>query len=466
MYIKRLLFPLVIAAVAATSSFAQTGIFTNGTLSSDLSFKDELASTSMTLAYDGSHYWSSSGGSASGERLAQYSSAGALVAKFASGLDFRSVFTQGANLYARQFNDATIYQQAAAGTFAPLVTLTDLTEQQVGVVLNGAGNEYIALVEGNVYRWSLAGSPLGSVALVGFGTQPGENEYPQNRGISASGSYWFTYSQGVVSAWDAAGQRVGQTSLAGAGTSFDSHFSFSFANGRFWVVDQAGAAWRGYPLVVLAISPASLPAGKIGVAYSSTMTAGGGTAPYTWSASGLPAGLSIGAETGVISGVPSEATTAEVTISVVDSENRDKSTNITLVIDPLDLTVNPSLPNGQVGKTYTASIGVSGGVAPYHLVLDGELPEGLSLDLTTGAITGTPTKTQISTFSVTVSDSTAISLASATKAAVNSVTQSYTITISAQAAPAPVPTLGAWGLVCLSLLLGVVGRGRSSKRTA
>ncbi|MFC3217121.1 putative Ig domain-containing protein [Comamonas sp. JC664] len=36
----------------------------------------------------------------------------------------------------------------------------------------------------------------------------------------------------------------------------------------------------------------------------------------------MPAGWSIGAETGVISGVPSEATTAQVTISVVDSANR------------------------------------------------------------------------------------------------------------------------------------------------
>ncbi|MFC3217120.1 Ig domain-containing protein [Comamonas sp. JC664] len=79
----------------------------------------------------------------------------------------------------------------------------------------------------------------------------------------------------------------------------------------------------------------------------------------------------------------------------------DKSTNITLVIDPLDLTVNPSLPNGQVGKTYTASIGVSGAWRPTTWCSMVNC-QGLSLDLTTGAITGTPTKTQISTFSVTV----------------------------------------------------------------
>src|SRR5262249_27551808 len=56
------------------------------------SFSNALFPTTMTLAFDGTHYWSCSGGTTDGERLAQYDLSGNLIARFAPGLDFRSVF--------------------------------------------------------------------------------------------------------------------------------------------------------------------------------------------------------------------------------------------------------------------------------------------------------------------------------------------------------------------------------------
>ena len=70
----------------------------------------------------------------------------------------------------------------------------------------------------------------------------------------------------------------------------------------------------------LAMGPASLPNGTVGVAYSQTLTASGGTAPYTWSlVSGtVPAGLTLDAA-GVVSGSPTAAGTSTFTARATDS---------------------------------------------------------------------------------------------------------------------------------------------------
>src|ERR1700691_5727018 len=58
---------------------------------------------------------------------------------------------------------------------------------------------------------------------------------------------------------------------------------------------------------ILAITTTSLPAGKVGAAYTSPVVAAGGTTPYTYSASNLPSGLSIGSSTGSITGTPAQS---------------------------------------------------------------------------------------------------------------------------------------------------------------
>ncbi len=67
----------------------------------------------------------------------------------------------------------------------------------------------------------------------------------------------------------------------------------------------------------LAVTSNSLPGGRVGAPYSATATAIGGTAPYAWQASGLPAGLSIDAG-GRISGTPTAAGPAQVVLGVSD----------------------------------------------------------------------------------------------------------------------------------------------------
>lgn len=63
----------------------------------------------------------------------------------------------------------------------------------------------------------------------------------------------------------------------------------------------------------------------VGTPVSVANSATGGTSPYTWSASGLPAGLWISASTGTISGTPNTAGTSTVTVTATDSSSPAKT---------------------------------------------------------------------------------------------------------------------------------------------
>jgi hypothetical protein len=161
------------------------------------------------------------------------------------------------------------------------------------------------------------------------------------------------------------------------------------------VISAAGA---------LAITTTALPAGQVGVAYSATLAATGGVSPYSWSAISLPAGLSVAASTGLISGTPTTAVTAgSVPVTVTDASNPVMTKSAALAITiaraaPGTLVISTTaLPTGLVGTPYFQTLTASGGTTPYHWSLvAGTLPAGLSL-ASTGAISGTPTATAAAT---------------------------------------------------------------------
>jgi hypothetical protein len=248
-------------AVTLQAQQTEAGVLFASSYAADIVFDDALGTTTMTMAHDGSSYWSTTGGSPTGTRLAQYNASGVLQTTYAPGLDFRSVFTDaGGNIYARTVVNRTIYRMTSPGVFSSLLSLSGgPLDVQSSVVFNGDGTEFIAMGAGVVSRWDLTGTFLGTVALAGYGLS-GESSYPQNRGIAAVGDYWLTYSNGTLSAWNSAGSRVDQTTLTGAGTSFDSHFSLSYANGHVFVIDVANGNWRGFDVGLNDASPTPEPA--------------------------------------------------------------------------------------------------------------------------------------------------------------------------------------------------------------
>lgn len=164
----------------------------------------------------------------------------------------------------------------------------------------------------------------------------------------------------------------------------------------------------------LAISTTSLPNGAVASAYSQSLAAADGTGTLTWSlASGsLPAGLTLSGS-GTISGTPTAIGASYFIVKVVDSATPQQANTLLLSI-----TVNgavggtlsistTSLPTGTVGTAYTGAIIVTGGTPPYiYSLFPSALPVGLSLDSSSGQISGTPTAQATTTLSVTVTDST------------------------------------------------------------
>jgi Putative Ig domain len=167
------------------------------------------------------------------------------------------------------------------------------------------------------------------------------------------------------------------------------------------------------PSAKLAIATTSLPGGTVGAAYSGSIAASGGTTPYKFTATSLPSGLSINGSSGAISGTPAQGTagTATVGFTVTDSTTPTPQTatvSLALTVSAAKLTITTTeLPSGTVGSMYSSAIGASGGTTPYTYNASG-LPGGLSIDPSTGAISGTPGagSAGTATVAVTVTDST------------------------------------------------------------
>jgi serine protease len=88
--------------------------------------------------------------------------------------------------------------------------------------------------------------------------------------------------------------------------------------------------------------------GRTGTAASLTVKAAGGNGTYVWSATGLPAGLTLGAGTGVISGTPTTAGTASVKVTAT-SGTLSASTTFTWTLTvptPAPCTATQLLGNG------------------------------------------------------------------------------------------------------------------------
>jgi len=160
--------------------------------------------------------------------------------------------------------------------------------------------------------------------------------------------------------------------------------------------------------------PAALPIPVANLSYPVTaMTASGGTGVYSWTAAGLPTGLTIDPATGTIAGMPTAAAGSQfaVKVTVTDSSGVTASANYTLTVNgPLMISGPLWLPVGTLNLGYPAIQFVAQGGGGYYAWSAKGLPSGLAIDPNSGIIAGTPTTVAGSPFQVvaTVEDSYAV----------------------------------------------------------
>src|SRR6266540_6882148 len=138
-----------------------------------------------------------------------------------------------------------------------------------------------------------------------------------------------------------------------------------------------------------------LPDAEVGVAYTAPLVSGGLT-PYTINVAkgAFPQGLSDSLASGALSGTPASSKGRSFTAQITDDLGSSVTGTFTIKIFPALGITTRALKAGINGKPYKATLKAAGGEKPYNWsLLSGNLPQGLSLDPLTGAITGIPTET-------------------------------------------------------------------------
>ncbi|ELY2797658.1 autotransporter domain-containing protein [Cronobacter dublinensis] len=312
----------------------------------------------------------------------------------------------------------------ASGSASQAITLS-VGANNIGIIVtaeDGTPKTYNVIVQRNEQR-PVAGNVTAQVAA---NSNANPVTLALSGGAATSVSLVTPPSHGVVVV---SGLSVTYTPLTGY-TGSDS-FVYHASNSAGDSADATVSLTIVAPTTVT-IAPASgaLPAATAGSAWSQTLSATGGSAPYTWTAHGLPAGISLNPATGALSGTPTTAGSFTFSVTVKEAGNVSATASYTLVVGAVTpgvtLAVTPAagaLPAATTGSAWSQTFAVSGGTAPYRWQLSGALPAGLTFS--DGSLKGTPTTAGSSAFTLTATDANGVALQAA-----------YTLQIKAAAAQA------------------------------
>jgi hypothetical protein len=155
---------------------------------------------------------------------------------------------------------------------------------------------------------------------------------------------------------------------------------------------NAGTQSAGATVSILqgvAVTTTSLPDAARGATYTKTLTHTGGAG--TWTIAGLPAGLTLNGDTGVISGITSgpPATYGIYPIFTEAGTGQQAGAALPLVVTGPALAITTtSLPEAHKGLPYTVTLTKTGLAGTWFSL---KLPDGLTFDAATGVLSGTPT---------------------------------------------------------------------------
>jgi hypothetical protein len=284
--------------------------------------------------------------------------------------------------------------------------------QNLGTVTLSTGTFEMQPLWSNGYGHDASGCIMSSpaedtVTVANPGNQAGTAGSPVNLPVAGASS------GGYQLAWDATGLPPGLSVnpanglISGTPTTPGEYTTSVTASDLSGASASAQWTWRVGPDSITVTSPGN-PAGSVGIATS--LQAHGSSIegyPLTWSAQGLPPGLSV-SPAGLVSGTPTTAGNYTVTFTATDSAGTAGSATFTWTIS-LDgvVVTNPGTKvsiSGRVASLQIKATSTQGYPLTYRAT---RLPPGLAINATTGLISGTPTTVGSYSVTVTATDSAA-----------------------------------------------------------
>ncbi|WP_246281556.1 putative Ig domain-containing protein [Fodinicola acaciae] len=169
-----------------------------------------------------------------------------------------------------------------------------------------------------VYGGTSASAPIIASVYALAGT-PGSSDRPN--------SYPYAHTGNLFDVTSGSNGSCSPSVLCNGTAGWDGPTGLGTPNGT-----AAFTAGGGGPGPLAANNPGN-QTGTVGTAASLQLSASGGTSPYTWTATGLPTGLSV-SSSGLISGTPSAAGTFTVNATVKDSTGATANTSFSWTINP------------------------------------------------------------------------------------------------------------------------------------
>ncbi len=177
---------------------------------------------------------------------------------------------------------------------------------------------------------------------------------------------------------------------------------------------SATPAMKQFPIAItfgslIITSSGALGGFAPGAAVSATFSASGGSAPYTWTATGVPATLTVDPVGGTLTGTtPTKPGNYSFPLKVTDSQTPTGSDSITVTFSVIGFSNPSTLPGGSTSTLYSLHFIGAGGAPPYSFS-SANVPAGLGVS-TSGILSGTPAKAGTFSFTVQITDANGISV--------------------------------------------------------